>query len=320
MTLAVAAILAGAIASPHLLRLEHAPPVTAAVIWSAALALRALMAVGIALFVVLWLPATDVFQLITHWCWHRVLPFIAVHLGLDGHSIGDLAVVLPGIALAASVLSVLVGLWTAARRVRAVLRGGALGPGPRQSVLIRDGEVVVAAAGLRRPQVVVSAGALVAFDDEELDASLDHEEGHIARRHRFVLVAAEICRAVGRFLPGTRRAVDELVFHLERDADRFAIGRRHDPAALASAICKAAAPGPFSLAPALSLGGQGPTVRRVRELLEGATGARGPAAAGLRVVAALMVTLVVATAAALPLAAQAAPARGGAGTWQHCET
>jgi len=61
--------------------------------------------------------------------------------------------------------------------------------------------VLVAAAGLRKPRVVVSAGALLNLDDEELAASLDHEHGHIVRRHRYVLVAAELCRALARLFP-----------------------------------------------------------------------------------------------------------------------
>ena len=77
--------------------------------------------------------------------------------------------------------------------------------------------------GCGRPRIVISAGALVALDDAELLASLDHERGHIALRHRYLLVAGELARAVARFLPGTRAAARELVFSLERDADRYAL-------------------------------------------------------------------------------------------------
>lgn len=318
MTVAVALLLCLAIALPHALRLDRAAPATAATIWSAALALRALVGTGVALFVVFWLPATELFQIVTHWCWHRVLPFLAVHLGLNGHSIGDAATVLPAMLLAASLISVLFGLWRATRRVRLLLRRGTLGPGPRESVVIRDGEVLVAAAGLRRPRVVISAGALVALDDEELDASLDHEHGHIARRHRYILVGAELCRAVGRFLPGTARAAAEVAFHLERDADAYALRRRHHPAALASAICKACGPGPFSVAPATSLVGRGATVRRVEQLLDGDV-ARA-SGRGLRLLAAGMVALVLATASVMPLAVQVGPAAAASSlAMHHCE-
>lgn len=320
MTIAIATLLVLGVSAPHLLCLDRTDPLVAAVIWGSALAMRALIAIGGAVFLVIWFPATTLFQLITHWCWHSVLPFVAVHLGLDGHSIGDAATVLPATLLAASLMSVVFGLWRATRRVRTLLRRGSLGPGPRRSVIIRDGDVMVAAAGLRRPRVVVSAGALVAFDDEELDASLEHEHGHIARRHRWVLVAAEICRGVARALPGTSRAAAELAFHLERDADAYALRRRHRPAALASAICKTAAPGPFGLAPATALVGRGPAVRRVEQLLDdsGAGTTRAPLC--LRVLAVVMVIGVVATAAALPLAAQVQPAAAASFNVHHCQS
>jgi hypothetical protein len=41
-------------------------------------------------------------------------------------------------------------------------------------------------------------------------------------------------------LSGTRAATRELVFELERDADRYALQQAHEPAVPASAICKAA--------------------------------------------------------------------------------
>jgi len=259
------AVLAGlAIAAPHVLRLESAHPATSAAIWFAALSLRALAALFFAVFVVLYLPATALFDLVTHWCWYAVLPVVTTHLGLSGHSIGDVALLAPMLGLAASFMSVSFGLWRATRTIRAWVRSTSIGPGPQHSVIVGEHDVVVAAAGFRRPTVIVSAGALTTFDDEELAASLAHERGHIAHRHRFVLASAETCRSLARLLPGTRRAVAELVFHLERDADRWAIERRHEPTALASAICKAATSSPPMLA---SLGGTGSTTSRVQTLL-----------------------------------------------------
>ena len=174
---------------------------------------------------------------------------------------------MPTVVLAGSLIGVLIGLWRAARRVEALIRQAGVGRGPAGSLLIADGAMLVAVGGLLHPRVLVSAGALVEFDDEELSASLAHEQGHIARNHRYVLVAAELARGVGRFLPGTRAAARELVFHLERDADRYAVAHSHDPAVLASAICKAARtadPAPATLA----LGG-GVVTRRLRQLLDG---------------------------------------------------
>ena len=316
MTVVLAAILGGAIALPHLLRLEHASPLLAAALWLSALALRALTAVFAALAAVVVLPGTEVFALVTHWCWHAAMPLVATHLGLDGHRIGDAALVLPAAVLAVSAISVAVGLFKATRAVARLVQRAGVGTGPQDSVIVGDGDVVVAAAGMRRPLVLVSAGALASFDDEELAASLEHENGHIARRHRYVLLAAELCRALARFVPGTRRALDELRFHLERDADRFALQRQHEPVVLASAIVKAAQS--RSTAALAALGGGGVT-RRIRALLDGAATSQPVDGLAVRSAAAVLVTLVVALAVALPsatLAAMQTTAAGGAA--RHC--
>jgi beta-lactamase regulating signal transducer with metallopeptidase domain len=157
-------------------------------------------------------------------------------------------------------------------------------------------DVVLAAAGLARPTLVVSAGALARLDDAELAAAIAHERAHIRRRHRYVLLYAELCRVLGRPLPGTARAVRQLRFHIERDADRSAVRERADRLALASAICKAAT-GATTRAGMAALGGDG-TAARVRELLQDVgvgTGARG-----LRTLAVAVSALAVAAALSLP--------------------
>jgi Zn-dependent protease with chaperone function len=266
MTLILAVLLATAMALPHAVTLDRARPAIAATIWGCALAVRAACVLFAVAYLVLFLPATAVFATFTHWCWHAVLPLLATHLGLDGHRVGDAATILPAFLLAVSLVSVMFGLARATRSVRLWLVRSALGVGPRNAVIVGGAEVVLAAAGLARPRVVVSAGALAALDDEELAAGLDHEHGHIARRHRFVLVFAELCRAVARVLPGTSRAVRELRFQLERDADRWALSKRNDPFALASAICKAAT---VRAEPGLACAGlgDGRASRRVDELM-----------------------------------------------------
>lgn len=240
MTVAIAAAVVLGIALPHLLRLERVSPAIAVAFWLGALGLRAVTGVLVVFLVVFELPATQVFSLLTHWCWHTVLPFLATHVGLSGHSLGDAATLLPAVVVAASGLSVGWAVMRAARALRQLLRKRVLGEGPMGSVIVGGPDIVIAAAGLARPKVVVSAGALVQLDDAELAAGLDHERGHIARGHRLLQLFGEVCRALGRFVPGTRTAVAELGFHLERDADAYAVARRHDPLALASAICKAA--------------------------------------------------------------------------------
>lgn len=230
MSAALTGLVLGAIALPHLLRLRRVEPMVAVTLWGSVLALRALTGVFIALWLVFFMPHSALFNAITHWCWEALIPLLATQLGLDGHQLGDAASIVPSFLLVASMLSVAFGVARAARSAQRLLNGHSLGAGPQDSVIVGGPEVVVAAAGIRRPQVIVTAGALIALDDDELAAGLEHERGHIARRHRFVMVFAELCRATARFLPGNHRAVSELTFHLERDADRVRLAAAMTPA------------------------------------------------------------------------------------------
>lgn len=304
ITLAVGAALASAVAIPHLVSLEHAAPGTASVIWFSALVLRALTMVFATVYVLLFLPATELFGIMTGWCWHAVLPFLATHLGFDGHSFGDAAILAPGFVLAASAITVAFGVARASHSIHRFVRRQSIGAGPSDSVIVGGPDVLVAAAGIARPQVVVSAGALTLLDDDELAASLAHERGHIARQHRFALLGAELCRSLARFLPGTRQAMRELSFHLERDADRWALARRHDPLALASAILKAATPPTGYLAPMLALNGGPRLSDRVGQLLDDGQ-ARAQSSAKARVLATTMVVVAISATALLPATAAA---------------
>jgi hypothetical protein len=319
MTYALAALLVAGIALPHRLDLERVRPSTAIALWASALGLRVLTMLFLVVSAILFLPGTALFNALTHWCWHAVLPLLATHLGLDGHRVADLALILPGFVLAASALSVAFGLARATRAVRRLLARGAIGPGPRDSLIIGGPEVMVAAAGLRRPRVIVSAGALTTLDDEELAASLDHEHGHIARRHRFLFLFAELCRGLARFVPGTRRAMRELTFHLERDADQWALARRHDPCALASAICKAATLRPGQGAALATLGGPGVS-ERLKQLLDGtAQRSRLLTSTAINATAVTMVAFTVALFALLPATTLAGVQQlGQADQIRHC--
>jgi Zn-dependent protease with chaperone function len=290
--LAAGVVVLVAIGLPHLVRLDGTPPGFAAAIWLSVLSLRALASLAVAVAAEVYIPVTGLASPLEGWC-------LDGSSALSGHDAADIVLALPALVLAASLCWVMVALWRASRRVQTLLRTSIVGPGPGESLVVADGALLVAVAGLRRPKVVISAGALVALDDEELLASLDHERGHIALRHRYLIVAGELARAVARFLPGTRAAARELLFSLERDADRYALERRHDPAVLASAICKAAQGA--AAPPALALGG-GVVVRRARLLLEAGT---PPAHLGLIALAPVMVALVTASAIALPFAAHA---------------
>lgn len=242
-----ALLIVGTVA-PYLLPRGNLAPMTGTALWLSVLTLRASLVVLAALIAVFYLPATELFQMLTHWCFHAAVPFITTHLGFSGHGVGDVAALLPGLVIGISAISAIFAVWRTARAMRCWVKRSTLGPGPGESVIIGGQEVVVAAAGIRGAKIVVSTGALTMLDEEELAASLEHERGHIARRHPYLVVAANIVFAVARPLPGSRDALRRLQFCLERDADEYAVDRTRNPIALASAICKAAAdsqvPGP----------------------------------------------------------------------------
>lgn len=293
-----------AILLPHIVGLHRVTPAVAALVWLCALSLRALVAVGGALFVFVYMPQTGVYAAVADWCLHEVLPLIAAHLGLSGHPLVHAAIVVPGLALAASVLWLLFGLTRAWLLVRAKLRR-ALGEGPHGSTIIEEDGIVVGVTGVGRSRILISRAALGAMDSDELEASLSHELGHIHRRHRPLLLLASLLVALGRMLPGTRTAERELRFSLERDADDYAVRRTRDPLALASAICKAASS--RTLAGTTSLAGSGRVTLRLDYLEGQARRADRGLERGARVLAAALVTVALGLSATLPTWALAVP-------------
>jgi hypothetical protein len=262
----VIATLAGAAIAgftlPHLLQLQRAAPVTAALIWASALSLRALTVALAVTWLVLFFPATHAFEALTHWCWHHL-----VATEVNGHDVGHVTTLVPALLGVASLISLFAGTARLARALHR-LTSASRRLGPAGSVVVGGRDVMLAVAGLRRPAVLVSAGAMLELDDDELEAALAHERAHIERRHRYVLVYAELCRALAHLLPGTRHAVDELAFHLERDADRWALARRIDRRALAAALRKAAGPRREARGLVMALGG-GRVQERLDEILSG---------------------------------------------------
>jgi hypothetical protein len=310
MTQALAAIVVAGIVIPHVLRLQRVPPTTAIVLWLNGLALRALAALLAVIYVLYFLPRTGLFVDLSHWCARADMPFLARELHAEGHALAATALYLPGIALIASLVHDSVCTARDVRAARRLIRQS-LGRGPRNSLIIGAPQVVFAVAGLAHPRVLVSAGALTALDDHELTAGLDHEQGHISRRHRFVMLLALGFRALGRVIPGCDRGVRELAFHLERDADRWALRRHDDRLALASVICKAA--GEPALPRAQHRLGAIGVPERLRQLIdERRVMSTGPARAALRAAATLMVMCTLVLGAIVPAAAVA-----GAGGQPH---
>jgi Peptidase family M48 len=306
MIIALAATIAAGIALPHALRLQRVAPAAAIVLWLSSLALRAFGCALAVVYALFYLPRTNVFDVLTHWCWHSFLPVAAGGHGVDGHSVGDLAVLVPALLLALSLAWVSIETVRATRLARRLVKRHALDDGPRGSLIVGGPDVTFAVAGIARPRILVSAGALTSLDDDELAAALDHEQAHIARHHRFLMLLATGFHATGRPIPGGGRALRELAFHLERDADHWALRHRPDRLALASVIAKAASTQPSGGNVAVAGIGQSGVRQRVLQLLEEESGRkRRPAAAALNALAATMVACALLLAVIVPAAAVA---------------
>jgi hypothetical protein len=248
------------------LPLHRASPVTGAVVWMLSLALRALVLVFLATLIFSQLAHSHRVEAALAWCWHEVLPDVPSLLGFAEDPVAHAAVAVPVVVVAVALVGRTFGLirdWAGLRRRLAVQAE----PGPAGTILIADNDVVVAVTRVGRGRVLVSNRALEMMDPEELAAGVAHEEAHIRRRHRPVLLSASILATIGRPLPGTRVAERELGFQLERDADAYVVDRLHDPLSLASAICKVA--GANAPRAATRLGGSGVVTRRLVELLDG---------------------------------------------------
>lgn len=74
-------------------------------------------------------------------------------------------------------------------------------PGPVRTHVIDDPTLLAFCAGLLRPRVYVSTGAIHGLDEAELDAVLAHEAHHAARRDPLRLFVAQVLAEALFFLP-----------------------------------------------------------------------------------------------------------------------
>ena len=91
-------------------------------------------------------------------------------------------------------------------------------------------------AGLVRPRIYLSSGALNVLSCHELDAVLAHETHHATRRDPLRILLARVLRDALFFLPIMRHVADRYGALAEIAADDAAVHRCGDPAALASAM------------------------------------------------------------------------------------
>ena len=256
MAEAAVVVLLAALALPHALPLDRVSPGAAAVVWLGALGIRAVIVAGLALFALLVLPGTPLFERVEEW---------------SVHPVAHAAALSPTVLLAVTMLAFLGGLGRGRAVLRRELARRSLGRGPGGSLVVADRELLVAVQGLGRRRIVLSDRALAELDPAELEASLAHEAGHLRHGHRAAALAGSLLVALGRPVPGARAALRGLLLSLERDADEYAVARTGDALALASAICKVANGSARRRAQGLALGldGSGGTPARLDGLLAG---------------------------------------------------
>lgn len=298
----VAVVVLVALAVPHALPLERVNPVAATAVWLAALALRALLALGLALAALLLLPGTGLFATISGWSVHGFVG--SLHVDLSGDPVAHLAALSPPALVMLAVAGFAASLARGAFTLRRDLSRLLLGAGPAGSVVIADRQLLVAVPTFGRGRILLSQRALAELDAAELETCLAHEHGHLRRRHRMLGVFGRCLRAIAWPIPGGAAARRGLLLSLERDADEYAVAETGKPLALASAICKIAGASALDGRGATAMGaaGAGAPWARLDSLMEGGRrrGSR-PVERAVLAVAVVLVAMVACAAAGLAL-------------------
>jgi Zn-dependent protease with chaperone function len=124
----------------------------------------------------------------------------------------------------------------ASRRFLDGLRVRGWVPG-HEALLFWDERPLAFCAGLIRPRVYVSTGAVAALETDELDAVLAHEAHHARYRDPLRILFARVLSDCLFFLPVLRRLSDRYAALAELAADAAAVRhQRGDPQPLAAAL------------------------------------------------------------------------------------
>lgn len=139
-------------------------------------------------------------------------------------------------------------------------------------LLIEDPTPVSYTIGFFRPRVVVSSGLLATLDEDEVQAVLAHEEGHIVARDNLITLVAQTVAMTFAPLPGIRFAYARLRRAQEHAADEFARVRTGDGLLVASSLNKFArtllrSPKAVPTSPVMAFAESGDVGERIRGLL-----------------------------------------------------
>src|SRR5207245_1984608 len=123
-----------------------------------------------------------------------------------------------------------------ARRLLGQLRLCGELAGPPRALLVDEAVPQAFCAGLLRPRVYLSTGAIERLDEAELQAVLTHEAHHAARRDPLRLLVAHVLSDALFFLPAMRRLRRRYAAFAELAADEAALGATGATQPLASAM------------------------------------------------------------------------------------
>ena len=136
---------------------------------------------------------------------------------------------------------------TERRRHRLLVRlAGGHRPDVPAVVLDCPGPAAYSVAG-RRPQVVVTSGAIDLLTGPQLGAVLAHEQAHLRLRHHRLALAAALVAEAMPVVPLLREAPTRVGRLLEMDADEHAADR-HEPRVLAGALVAVTSAGGHTVA------------------------------------------------------------------------
>jgi Zn-dependent protease with chaperone function len=160
----------------------------------------------------------------------HVASVAGIHIGLPAANPAAIALLVLATLGLAVLVTLLRGAWAIARAHRQLRRGlPVIGPLPGASdVVVIAGERVHAfCAGLLRPRIYLSTGALERLGDAELEAVLAHERLHRVRRDPLRIVAGRVLGEALFFAPAVRaltRRYDQLAELAADDHALAAVG------------------------------------------------------------------------------------------------
>ena len=166
--------------------------------------------------------------------------------------------------------------------------------------------------GIRRPAVILDEELVTRLDVQELEGVVAHELAHVRRRDNLVALLLSVVRDVFFFVPGGQWALRQLLVEREMAADHVAVEATGRPGALAGGLLKVLE-GSGSGHACAALLPSGTLVQRVNQLVDERPRPTRARVAGELVAVGTVITLVVATATAVPRLAAGEDPEGGLG-------